>query len=171
MLRANELLAQGFRLAETPDRSLVPEPLVKQELSIRGVSVPRSVAIESDCTDPQLRVSHLSSPLVVKAFGPGIVHKSELGAVVLGVTHEEVAATVRVMAGNLSSLGLSPTGFLIEETVPPGIELVIGATRTPFGITIAFGLGGVMAEIHDDGSVQLAPLTVESVETLLDGFR
>ena len=70
MLRANELLAQGFRLAETPDRSLVPEPLVKQELSILGVSVPRSVAIESDCTDPQLRVSHLSSPLVVKAFGP-----------------------------------------------------------------------------------------------------
>ncbi|CAB4586200.1 MAG: CoA-binding protein [Actinobacteria bacterium] len=171
MLRANELLAQGFRLAGTPDRSLVPEPLVKQQLSIRGVSVPESVVIESDCTDPLSRVSHLSSPLVVKAFGQGIIHKSELGAVVLGVTHEEIAETLRVMEGNLSNFGLSPAGFLIEEMVPPGIELVIGATRTPFGITIAFGLGGVMAEIYDDVSVQLAPLTVESVEMLLDGFR
>ena len=69
---------------------VIPEPEVKAMLVARGVRVP------SGTTDPTA-VSHLSAPLVVKAFGPTIIHKSDIGAVQLGVAHVDVAAVVSAM--------------------------------------------------------------------------
>jgi hypothetical protein len=64
-----------------------------------------------------------------------------------------------------------PDGFLVEEQSPTGVELLVGAVRGPFGVTVTVGLGGVLAEVLDDVAVGLAPLDRDAAEALLDGFK
>ena len=64
-----------------------------------------------------------------------------------------------------------PSGFLVEEQSPAGVELLVGAVRGPFGVTVTVGLGGVLAEVLDDVAVALAPLDRDGAEGLLDGFK
>src|SRR5262249_18608281 len=97
------------------------------------------------------------------------LHRTEVGGVVLGVRDE--AALRRAVAALESRLGPGP--LLLQEEVPPGIELLVGGRRDPtFGPTVLVGLGGVLAELIRDVSVRLAPVgTAEAREMLAEGRR
>ena len=79
----------------TPEPQVIPEPQVKDWIRPFGINVPNGCAIgaldgEADATPggrgaPRGALGELRPPLVLKAFGPGVVHKSELGAVRLGL--------------------------------------------------------------------------------------
>jgi hypothetical protein len=109
--------------------------------------------------------------MVIKAFGGGIVHKSDIGAVRLDLDADEVPAAIFTMRARLAAEQIFPDGFLVEEQVVSGVELLVGAVRGPFGVTVTIGLGGVLAEVLDDVAVGLAPLDREEAEALLDSFR
>lgn len=154
-MNLDALRAAAFPL-DGGDRHLVPEPVVKEWLASRGVPVPASGDARS-----------LGEPLVVKAYGPGIVHKSDLGAVRVGIARSEVNAVQTDMAERLA-----PAGFLVEELVPPGIELIVGVVDTPgFGPVLAIGLGGTLAEILDDTAVSPLPVTSAEVREMIDELR
>lgn len=145
------------------------EPRSKQALAAAGVPVPPHVVLAPG-TDPSEAAS-LRAPLACKGFGPGIVHKTELGAVRLGLAHAELPGAIAAMTAELAGRGIAPDGFLVEEQQPAGVELIVGASRRPFGLTVAVGLGGTLAEVLDDVTVRLAPLTPADAAALLDGFR
>jgi acyl-CoA synthetase (NDP forming) len=121
----------------------------------------------------------LRGPVVLKAVGP--VHKTEVGAVRLGVPVTEVAAEAAEMARRIAEHGETLEGFLVQELVPNGVEMLVGMTADPeFGPIVACGAGGVTVELIRDVSVRVAPVTdfeaadmVRSLATfpLLDGFR
>ncbi len=144
----------------------VPEHDVKRWVAGFGVPVPRGVVV----TEPsavEAAAADLRPPLVVKAFRPGLVHKSDVGAVRLGCTSPADAARV---AAELSAL--SPTGYLVEEQAPPGVELVVGAINDPtFGPAVLLGLGGIWAEALDDTVLRLAPITGDDAVAMIDGLR
>src|SRR5439155_21928829 len=108
--------------SERPMGTVVPEPEVKARLRELGVTVPRGVVGTGVLPD----ASALRAPLVLKAFGPDIVHKTELVAVKLGLTHDELTAAAVDMRNRLS-----PAGFLVEElcVAPDSVELIVGVTR------------------------------------------
>jgi acyl-CoA synthetase (NDP forming) len=110
--------------------------------------------------------SSLRAPLVLKAFGPGVVHKSDVGAVRLGV--RDVDAAVVEMTGVLAGHGLVPAGFLVEELAPAGFEVLVGVLRTPFGLAALAGLGGTLVELLDDVALRLVPVDADE---LLRSFR
>src|SRR4051795_1437218 len=93
-----------------PGRVSVPEPLVKTVLAELGVSVPRSLS--QTVGEP---ADQLTGPLVLKAWGPGLLHKSDVGAVRLGVPPEELLPATAQMRQTLADAGISPWGFLVEE--------------------------------------------------------
>jgi acyl-CoA synthetase (NDP forming) len=149
---------------------IVPEPEAKARLRARGIPVPASVVLDADGLGDG--VEQLHDPMVVKAFGEGIVHKTDVGAVRLELEADEVPNAIFAMRARLAAEHrLFPDGFLVEEQAPPGVELLVGATRGPFGVSVAVGLGGVLAEVLDDVTVRLAPLDRRDAEALLDGFR
>jgi acyl-CoA synthetase (NDP forming) len=149
---------------------IVPEPEAKARLRGRGVAVPPSVVLDADGLGDG--VDQLHDPMVIKAFGAGIVHKSDVGAVRLDLEADEVPAAIFAMRARLAAEHqIFPDGFLVEEQAPSGVELLVGAVRGPFGVTVTVGLGGVMAEVLDDVAVGLAPLSREDAEALLDRFR
>src|SRR3954452_3409333 len=105
----DEILDHAFSIDEG-DGLVIPEPFVKQVLRTAGVTTPAG-AIASDAGALGAAASSLRAPLVLKAFGPGIVHKSDVGAVRLGLQHEDLASAASEMATELARHGLRSPSF------------------------------------------------------------
>src|SRR5207248_819351 len=111
----------------------------------------------------------LGYPVVLKAMSRAIVHKSDVGAVTLGLASPDaVEATAREMAQRLGAL----EGFVVQETVAGEAEVIVGARRDPqFGPVVLVGLGGIAVEILKDVALAPAPVTAERARGLLDALR
>ncbi len=100
--------------------------------------------------------SELGFPVVLKAAGAALSHKTEVGGVVLNLRNVE---DVQREAERLLEIP-GCEGLLVQEMVKGGRELVCGMTRDPlFGPCIMFGLGGILTEVLKDTAFRLAPLT------------
>jgi acetate---CoA ligase (ADP-forming) len=112
--------------------------------------------------------AELGYPVALKAADR--LHKSDAGAVVLGLVDEHALSDA--FDGLTSRLGAEE--FSVEEMAPvdEGIELIVGSKRDPrFGAVVLVGLGGVYAEILDDVAVALAPVDEDEAERLLHSLR
>ncbi len=112
----------------------------------------------------------LAGPFVVKADGPSLVHKSDVGAVRLGlVGPQEVRDAVRDMQ---QRIGDAMTGVIVQTQVHGGAEIIIGATRVPrFGVLVMAGRGGVDSDVDPDRSWCLALVDQATAETMLRDLR
>lgn len=147
---------------------LLDEAAAKAMMAQAGIAVPRGVtAPDIAALIPQ--ISNLTPPFALK--GLGFAHKSEAGAVRLGVSSLDDQAP---MPGAV--------GYLLEEMVTGTIaELLIGIRRDPvYGITLTLGFGGVTAELLADTVTLICPVTGPEVEAalrrlrlwpMLDGYR
>jgi acetyl coenzyme A synthetase (ADP forming)-like protein len=124
----------------------------------------------------------IGSAVALKAVAPGLLHKTEAGAVRLHlVGREQVTAAAREMTASLAAGGRPPTAFVVQRMVSGGVEMIVGIAHDPqFGPVVACGAGGVFVELMRDVSVRLTPLTqsdasemIRSLKTypLLTGFR
>jgi acetyl-CoA synthetase len=109
----------------------------------------------------------LGFPVVVKAVVRGLAHKSEAGAVRVGL-----ASVADVRAGVAEMAGLSPC-FLVEPMVPGAIvELLVGVTSDPqCGLALTVGAGGVLVELVQDVVSILLPATRRDVHAALRSLR
>jgi acetate---CoA ligase (ADP-forming) len=125
--------------------------------------------------------ARIGGPVALKAVGPDLVHKSELGAVALGIPPNQVADRARAMTDEIRGHGTEPTGFVVQRMVSEGVEMFVGMTHDPvFGPVLAVGAGGTAVELTKDIAVRITPITdldapemVRELETfpLLDGYR
>jgi acyl-CoA synthetase (NDP forming) len=116
-------------------------------------------------------VEGLRAPFVLKAFGNGVVHKSDVGAVKLGLGVDDLPRAITDMTAVLATHSLTPAGFLVEEQHPGGLELVIGVVRRPpFGAVAMLGLGGTFTEALDSSVSRLCPLTPDAAVEMLDSW-
>ncbi len=126
--------------------------------------------------------AELGGPVALKALGPQIVHKTDLGAIETGLDGaRDVAGSASLMDSALARAGLARERFLVQRMVEGGAEMIVGVVGDEmFGPVVACGAGGVQAEILKDVSVRIAPLTrrdagemVRSLATypLLTGYR
>jgi acyl-CoA synthetase (NDP forming) len=81
----------------------------------------------------------LGGPVAVKAYGDGLLHKSEAGAVALGLDGPEVVrAAAAAMAERLTAAGTAPAGFLVQRMAGAGVEMIVGVVQDPrFGPVVA----------------------------------
>ena len=126
--------------------------------------------------------ARIGSPVAVKAVGPDIVHKTEMGAVTLGLAGPRATAdAARAMAERLRVAGSTLDGFLVQEMVDQGVEMLVGVAHDPvFGPVVACSAGGTTVELVHDVAVRVTPISdldasemVRSLRTfpLLEGFR
>jgi acyl-CoA synthetase (NDP forming) len=111
--------------------------------------------------------AEIGFPLVVKALGRAILHKTESGLVHLNLATpqalEAALAAIRERAGD------ELEGFLLQPQVPGRRELVTGMFRDPqFGPLVMFGLGGVLTEVLSDVTLRLAPLSASDARDMLE---
>lgn len=144
----------------------VLEPEAKRLLSLRGLRVPRfQTATEEE--DAVRRAREIGYPVVAKAVSPTIIHKSEYGAVVVGIAGDE---EIRSVFHRLRKL----PGFdrlLVEEMVS-GLELIVGAKIDyQFGPVILLGMGGTGVEIYKDATLRMAPLKEADAASMIRGLK
>jgi acetate---CoA ligase (ADP-forming) len=112
-------------------------------------------------------------PVVLKATGPEIVHKSDLGAVLLSVRDEkELVDGATQMSRRLRDRKIALDGFLVQEFVEGGKEVIVGMTRDKvYGPLIAFGLGGIYVEYLKDVALGVPPLTDRDAMRMIESIR
>jgi acetyl coenzyme A synthetase (ADP forming)-like protein len=109
----------------------------------------------------------LGYPLVVKAADGGL-HKTELGAVRVGIADEHA---LRCAVADVLS-AVPESRVLLQPVVPPGTELILGALQDPrFGPVVMVGAGGVLADVLADRCFALAPLDEDAALRLIDRLR
>jgi acetyl-CoA synthetase len=146
----------------------------KSALAQAGVPIPRSRLVP--VRDAATAASELGWPVAMKAAAKDLLHKSEIGGVILDVATPAAAAAA---AATLSAL--SDT-VLVEEQVTDGVaEILVGVLRDPqFGFALVIGAGGVLTEILRDSTTLLPPFTPAAiaealqrlaVRALLEGYR
>lgn len=109
-------------------------------------------------------------PVVVKALGRTLLHKSDKGLLRLDLTSRQ---GVMEAAGQIETLaGDALEGFLVQPQVKGDRELVLGAFRDPlFGPAVMFGLGGIFTETLSDVTFRLAPVSRTDAIEMLDEIR
>jgi acetate---CoA ligase (ADP-forming) len=100
-------------------------------------------------------------PVVMKLRAPGLMHKSELGAISLGVSSaEEVQREWERLMAIAKDHDLANADVVVQTQVEAGVELLLGMHRdATFGPVITVGLGGVLTEALDDAQVLLPEVT------------
>lgn len=114
-------------------------------------------------------------PVALKLVAPGLLHKSDVGGVELGVT-DPVALRVAYarLMGVATRAGFADQldGVLVQRMAAPGVELMAGIARDPrCGPVLAFGLGGVDVEVVRDLVFRLPPLTDRDAREMVSGLR
>jgi acyl-CoA synthetase (NDP forming) len=150
-------------------------------LGCYGLPVAEQRVVES-AREAAKAAAELGGAVAVKAVVPGLVHKSDKGAVALNVHGQDgVYLAAAGMAEQLTADGHPPTGFVVQRMVTDGVEMIVGLVQDPsFGPVLACGAGGTTAELIQDVAVRLTPLSehdpsemVRELKTypLLTGYR
>jgi acetyl coenzyme A synthetase (ADP forming)-like protein len=145
-------------------------------LSAYGLPVLNQRTVTSG-SDAAAAAREFGSDVAIKGIAPGLVHKTDAGAVRLNVPPDEVLDVTQSMASKIGNV----TGFLVQEMAKPGAEMIVGVAHDrQFGPVVACGAGGVMVELIKDVSVRLTPLSREDASgmvrelktfRLLEGYR
>ncbi len=119
----------------------------------------------------------LHYPVVLKAVGHDLLHKSDSGAVILRINDREQLESA--FSHHLTKF--PGHNFLLEEMIQGNVEAILGVNRNPtFGHVMMLGTGGVLAEIFDDVTFRTVNITASDVSEMIretslgrftDGFR
>jgi acetate---CoA ligase (ADP-forming) len=150
-------------------------------LGCYGIAIPEWRVVP-DPEQAGQAAKELGGRVALKAQGPGLVHKTEMGAVRVGLAgRAEVTRAAEEMDGAVARAGPRRETFIVQAMVEGGVELLVGVVDDPtFGPVLACGAGGTQAELLKDVAVRICPITrddarrmLRSLATfpLLTGFR
>jgi acyl-CoA synthetase (NDP forming) len=138
----------------------------KELLGALGISTPPRRRC-SDRTAAHNALGELGVPVAVKLVDAGILHKTDVGGVHLGINSP---AALDQALDALEAVGAKE--FLVEAMAPQGVDLVVGARRDPvFGPTIVLGLGGTAAEVLADVAIRTIPLSERAAAAMADDLQ
>ena len=137
-----------------------------------GIPITREIVATSPA-EAEAAADSFNGAVVLKILSRKVLHKTEAGGVAIGVAPSQVAETCARMArGFAEATGHEPEGFLVQELVSGGIELILGFHRDPqLGPTVLLGMGGVAAEVYRDTALRLAPLTRRDALEMIDCLK
>ncbi len=132
-------------------------------------TIPEKLAGSAD--EAVRAAAEVSYPVVLKAEGPEIAHKTERKLVALDLRDEaEVREAYDAIVANLGDTAYD--GMLVQKMVRGERELVIGLVRDPqFGPCVMFGLGGIFTEVLKDTAFRVAPITEDDALQMMEDIR
>jgi acetyl coenzyme A synthetase (ADP forming)-like protein len=128
-----------------------------------------------DETEAVAAAQAMGFPVALKIVSPDIIHKTEVGGVVLGLgSADHVRAAMTDMLARIHERrpDARVTGMLVQPMVPRGQELLLGAiTDAQFGPMVVVGFGGIYVEVLGDIATRLAPVTFDEARAMLDELK
>ncbi len=155
---------------------------IREMLGLVGVRMAKMEQAPPDAEKAVEAANRVGYPVVMKAVAPGLLHKSDVGGVALGLSDDAaVRAAAHAMASRLREAGYTLEALLVQKQVGGGVEALVGVTLDPsLGPLLIAGLGGVQVELLRDVAFRITPVSdvdaaemIASLRTarLLDGYR
>ena len=110
-------------------------------------------------------------PVALKLSSPALQHKSEAGAIALGLSDEDELRHAFMRLARLPAADGPGASFLVEAMAEPGVELLVAARGDAVVPALVIGLGGLWTEALDDVAIVPLPARPERVETALRSLR
>ena len=159
-----------FAQARKEGRKYLLEPEAKEVCMEYGIPVTRfKVAHTQDET--ALFADQIGFPVVLKIVSPDILHKWDLGGVMLNLkssaevkdAHDKILENVKRHKPDARIVGV-----LVQEMAPSSTEVIVGSIKDPqFGPALMFGLGGVFVEVLKDVTFRIAPITETEAQEMI----
>lgn len=147
----------GNELLSAHDISMVPSFVCKDEEDVRKY------------------FGRINGECVMKILSSDILHKSDAGAVKLGIkTEEEAVKAYAEILENARAYDATARidGVIIQSMLEKGLEVIFGVKKDEqFGHVVLFGMGGIFVEVMKDVSLRLVPLDEKSAEDLINDTR
>jgi acetate---CoA ligase (ADP-forming) len=169
----------GIAASALPAAAAVPtgaisEVQAKRLLRSAGVPLLEEVLVRS-ADEAVAAAQTAGTPMAMKIVSPDILHKTEIGGVLLGVSG---ASSVRQAHDTLLTRAAAAApearieGILVSPMAGQGVETILGVARDPiFGPIVMFGLGGVLAECFRDTSFRVAPICAAEAHRMVEETR
>ncbi len=151
-------------------RKVLLEVEAKEFVRAYGIPVPITVLVKTE--DEAVEAANkMGYPVVLKVASPQILHKTDIGGVVLNInSDDEVREAFRTILSRVRRFAHRATlyGITVQKMVPKGREVIVGITKDPtFGHLIMFGSGGIYANILKDVSFRLTPITPDEAKDMV----
>jgi acetyltransferase len=161
-----------FETAKASGKRFILGPEAMAILEAYGVKVPGMAKARTEA-ELTAALPGLRPPYVMKTDDPDVVHKTEVGGVVLNIETSEAALAV---FADMHRKFMRPDGtfrgVLIQEMAKGGVETIIGMNRDPsIGPLLMFGLGGISVEVMKDVAVRVVPLSHSDAEELVKSIK
>jgi len=163
----------ALRGKATDKAVMLGEAESKALLRLYGVATPRE-ALATSRAQAMREAAAIGFPVVLKAVSDAIPHKSEVGAVMLGLKSEDdVALAWERIQRNLREHGIDAvSAMLVAQQIDGGVELALGLHRDPeMGPVVMAGAGGRLVELVKDVAFAAPPLDVAKARDLLQRTR
>ena len=139
-----------------------------------GIPTPKFLIAHS-ATEAASKAEEIGYPTVLKIVSPDILHKTEIGGVIVGLkTGDQVRSAYNQIFANVKQHDpkVRVEGVLVQSMAPEGIEVIVGGLRdSTFGPTVLFGLGGIFVEVLKDASFRVAPVSKLDTRQMIEEVR
>jgi acetyl coenzyme A synthetase (ADP forming)-like protein len=139
-----------------------------------GITVPEHRIVESK--DEAIKAANeIGFPVVMKIVSPQVIHKSDVGGVIIGIRteHEVEKAFNEITSGVKEKYPKAEIrGIIVEKQLHSGLELIIGGKSDPsFGKVISFGLGGKLVELLKDIVLRVLPIDTNEIRRMIKEIK
>jgi acyl-CoA synthetase (NDP forming) len=160
--------------AAAPGSGPLSEREAKRILSAAGLPVIEDILVTTP-EEAREAARKLNATLACKIASPSILHKTEIGGVILGLEGAEAAGDAFALLMERAAKAAPDAkieGVLISPMIEGGIECILGAKNDPvFGSVVLFGLGGVQAEILKDFAIRRAPFGEDTARSMISELK
>jgi acyl-CoA synthetase (NDP forming) len=167
-------VASLFKEIRASGRNTIGDTEAQAILTAYGITIPRSrVAASAD--EAAVFCQEIGYPVVMKIASPDILHKSDVGGIIVGVQNDgeaRQAFATLVQRAKEHVPNARIWGAQIQEMITGGREVIIGMNRdAQFGPLIMFGLGGIYVEVLKDVIFRVAPMTRQQAQQMVESIR
>ena len=166
--------AELFARVRGEGRKSIGDAEAQGILDAYGITTPKSTVAAT----PDGAVAYsdgIGYPVVMKIASPDILHKSDVGGIIVGVQNaDEVREAFDTLISRAKAHEPEATlwGCQIQEMVQDAREIIIGMNRDPqFGPLVMFGLGGIYVEVLRDVSFRVAPMSAQQAREMIESIR
>ena len=163
-----------FSKVREEGRKFLLEPEAKSICKEYGIPV-TDFRIAKNEAEAVSFADEIGYPVVLKIISPDVIHKSDVGGVIVGLkTAEDVRNAYKQIIENVKNHkpNAKIIGMLVQEMAPSSTEIIVGAIKDPqFGPALMFGLGGIFVEVLKDVTFRIAPLTRDEAEEMIKEVR
>jgi acetyl coenzyme A synthetase (ADP forming)-like protein len=167
-------VANLFARIRAEGRNTIGDSEAQDILKAYGITIPRSKVAATP--DEAVAYCHeIGYPVVMKIASPDILHKSDVGGIIVNVrSDEQVRSSFDTLIERAKTHVPDATiwGAQIQEMVTDAREIIIGMNRDPqFGPLVMFGLGGIYVEVLKDVTFRVAPMTRSQAKDMVAAIR